>query len=207
MSNYVVHFTREYEGKSAFDNMLGILSDSRIEARSTFGVGRYQATDPTTQRAVCFSEIPLGLLKRLADRRSSEYGIVFAKNFIIKQGGNPILYAYKNNPLYDGIQALIAEAVTKADGSVWKVTPFVDAPGTYGDRKYFFEWEREWRKLDDLIFKEGDVTALILPEHLHERARGFFKGAASKNAGPSYEHHAFIDANWDSERILYEYGF
>jgi hypothetical protein len=60
----------------------------------------------------------IGLLKRLADRRSSEYGIVFAKNLIIKQGGNPILYAYKDNPLCHGIQALIAEAVNKADSSV-----------------------------------------------------------------------------------------
>jgi len=66
--------------------------------------------------------------------------------------------------------------------------------------------EREWRKLGDLAFKESDVIALILPEARHEKARTFFKAAREENSGPSYEYHAFIDANWDAERVLTEYG-
>jgi len=52
----------------------------------------------------------------------------------------------------------------------------------------------------------GDVAALVIPENLHGAARGFFKIAWEENLGPSYEHHVFIDANWDQARLEEEYG-
>ncbi|HEX3861283.1 MAG TPA: abortive infection system antitoxin AbiGi family protein [Stellaceae bacterium] len=206
MSPYVVHFTREYGGKSAYDNLLGILSNRRIEARNSFGMVRHKVPSEAVQRSVCFSEIPLGLLKRLADHRNTQYGVVFEKHFVIGCGGNPILYAYKDGPVHSSVQALANEMSASPSSPFWQLAPFIDAPGTYGKSKYFFEWEREWRKTGDLGFSEGSVFAIISPENLHKQARLFFKEAREQNTGPSYEHHAFIDANWDAERLLKEYG-
>jgi hypothetical protein len=62
-----------------------------------------------------------------------------------------------------------------ADNPIWTITPFVDAPGNHGTSKYFFEWEREWRKAGDFTFTTDEVEFLMLPEGLHEAARGFFK--------------------------------
>lgn len=40
MSNYVVHFTKEYVGNSLYDNIMQILGAGIIEARNPFGIGR-----------------------------------------------------------------------------------------------------------------------------------------------------------------------
>src|ERR1700760_42213 len=96
MSDYVVHFARDYAEKSAYDNMLSILGSSVIKARNPFGLVREKAPDPKSQHVACFSEIPLHRLRRLAEARS-EYGIVFRKDFVIHQGANPIMYAYKDH--------------------------------------------------------------------------------------------------------------
>lgn len=200
MSKYVVHFTKSYGGLKPYDNAISILYRRRIEARNAFGVGRQKSPQPEHQRVVCFSEVPLGLLQRLADKRS-KYGIVFTKDFVIGKGGNPILYAYKDSPPYVAMQAAMDVALADADAQVWKLAPFVDAPGVYGNAKYFFEWEREWRVLGDFSFVESDVAALILPAELHEPARQFFQTARRENTGPSYEHCPYIDPSWDEQTV------
>jgi Putative abortive phage resistance protein AbiGi, antitoxin len=103
MSDYVVHFAKHYEGKNAYTNMLSILANRVIHARNPFGISRDNAPDPLSQKAVCFSEIPLHLLGRLADKRS-EYGIVFRKDFVVHRRGNPIFYAYKDQPVTNAIR-------------------------------------------------------------------------------------------------------
>lgn len=70
MSNHVVHFTKTYENKNAYENMLGILSKRAIEARNPYGVARKTAPDPSSQNVVCFSEVPLHHIRRLSIERS-----------------------------------------------------------------------------------------------------------------------------------------
>lgn len=96
MSDYVVHFAKDYDQKSAYDNMLSILGSRVIKARNPFGLVREKAPDPKSQRVACFSEVPLHRLRRLAEARS-EYGIVFRKDFVVHRGANPIMYAYKDH--------------------------------------------------------------------------------------------------------------
>lgn len=199
MSDYVVHFAKDNRDKDAYTNMLGILSNRVIRARNPFGICRKKAPDPLSQNAVCFSEIPLHLLGRLADKRS-EYGIVFRKDFVIHRNGNPILYAYKDQTVANAIKKLIAVAGNDAAHPIWEVTPFIDAPGAYSNGFYFFEWEREWRKLGDFIFAPDDVAFLIIPEHLHKAAKAFFKNAHDENLGPAYDC-PFIDAHWKRKKI------
>jgi hypothetical protein len=55
MSKYVVHFAKESEVGSAYDNAIAILYERRIAARKAFGAGRHL---PHAKRSVCFSECP-----------------------------------------------------------------------------------------------------------------------------------------------------
>jgi hypothetical protein len=160
---------------------------------------REKAPDPKSQRVACFSEIPLYRLRRLAEARS-EYGIVFRKDFVIHRGANPIMYAYKDHDMTAALKQIAKSAKKDADHPIWRITPFVDAPGKYGNKTYFFEWEREWRKTGHFKFSEDDVAFLIIPEKLHKAARGFFDNAKVENLGPSYEC-PFIDPFWNRKKI------
>ncbi|WP_293211174.1 abortive infection system antitoxin AbiGi family protein [Parvibaculum sp.] len=199
MSNYLVHFSKSYGGKNAYDNIISILSNRRLEARTPFGAGRQKAPNPESQNAVCFSEVPLHLLGRLVEARS-EYGIVFKKNTVRQQGGNPILYAYKDGAVAKSIRKLVSAASNDAMHPIWEIAPFVDAPGVYPSGAYFFEWEREWRKVGNFIFNEEDVAFLVIPEALHAVAESFFEDARRENLGPYYGC-PFIDGHWDIEKV------
>jgi hypothetical protein len=200
MSDYVVHFTREYGERSAYDNMLGILHSRRIEARSPFGFLKKEAPSIQTQYAVCFSEVPLHLLGRLAKKRS-DYGIVFSKELVVQRHGNPILYAYKDNPIAGALDQIAASAKGDPEHPVWKVTPFIDAPGQYPNgSSYFFEWEREWRHLGSFKFDQNEVQFLVIPEAFHAAAKSFFQVAEYENLGPAY-YCRFIDPYWKLDKI------
>lgn len=199
MSNFVVHFAKDYKGRTAYDNMMGILSAQTIKARNSFGLARENAPDPKSQRAACFSEIPLHKLKRLADKRS-RYGIVFRKDIVIHRGANPIMYAYKDHDANAALRQIMDAAKKDAAHPIWRVTPFIDAPGKYPKGTYFFEWEREWRKIGDFTFLADEVEFLIIPEEQHKQAKVFFKNAKDENLGPSYEC-PFIDPYWTRKKI------
>ncbi len=97
MSKYVVHFAKADPPKTAYDNAISILYGRRIIAANAFGAGRNLAP---ARKSVCFSEVPLHHLKRLADVRG-RHGIGFRKEYIVDRGGGPILYAYKDSaPLW-----------------------------------------------------------------------------------------------------------
>lgn len=60
MSEFVVHFTRAYDGKDCFDNIMGIYIDSKIDARNPFGIGRTLApiSERPTKNALMFQLFP-----------------------------------------------------------------------------------------------------------------------------------------------------
>ncbi|WP_324261630.1 abortive infection system antitoxin AbiGi family protein [Altererythrobacter sp. H2] len=196
MSPFVVHFTKKSAHQSEYDNSISILSERRVEARNRFGSGKNYAESP---KCVCFSEVPLHQLKRLADKRGS-YGIGFRKDFIVARAGGPIMYAYQDTPHALALRAMIQESVGDPESPVWKIAPFVDQPGLYGSASYFFEWEREWRIVGDLSFEESDPAFLIIPEGLHDAAKAFFEDAEQEQLGPSYKC-PFIDPYWSLEQV------
>lgn len=195
MSDYVVHFAKPYEGRSDYVTMMGILSTQTVRAFNCFGIARENAPNPDSQRVACFSETPLHHLTRIANRRS-RFGIVFRKSFIVSRGGNPILYAYRDQPVCDAIRQLMAAGRGDPTAPIWAITPFVDAVGG----SYNFEWEREWRHAGDLHFTPDDVAFLIIPEESHEAARTFFASAEAEELGPNYPC-PFIDAEWNQHQI------
>jgi hypothetical protein len=78
MSDFVVHFTKDHDGMTAYDNSLSILYEGVIRATSAYGQARTLSGLGSSQHCACFSEIPLDLLDRLVQRRS-EHGIGFTK--------------------------------------------------------------------------------------------------------------------------------
>jgi hypothetical protein len=196
MSKYVVHFAKEKDGKSAYENALSILYARRIEARNTFGAGRKL---PAARKSVCFSEVPLHQLKRLADVRGP-YGIGFRKELLVERGGGPILYAYKDTDHAKAVNTMVQAASNQPEHPIWNIAPFIDLPGVYGHVEYLFEWEREWRAVGDFPFTPADAAFLIIPENLHEAARAFFDDAERENIGPNYRC-KFIDPYWNDETI------
>ncbi len=196
MSPFVVHFAKPSGKRSAYDNCLSILAARRIEARGSFGTGKDYEASP---KSVCFSEIPLHQLKRLADKRGP-YGIGFWKEFLIERDGGPIMYAYKDTLHAMAMRKLVLKAKDSPKDPIWKVAPFVDQPGEYGPKNYFYEWEREWRHIGNLDFHQTDAAFLIIPEDSHSAARGFFHDAEAENLGPNYRC-PFIDPYWSVEQV------
>ena len=200
MSDYVVHFTKPHEEKSDYANMLRICYERTLKAVNPFGVGKGKAPPEFPQNTVCFSEIPLHRLKRLAHKRGG-FAIGFTKSFLVSLGGGPVLYAYKGTPHQIAIQKLMSGSLqSKSGAEVWKLTPFIDSPGNYGKTKYFFEWEREWRHVGDMKFETSDAAFLIIPEHLHAAARAFFEDARDDSTGPAYLC-PYIDTTWSADDI------
>jgi hypothetical protein len=83
------------------------------------------------------------------------------------------------------MNAAAANGVNQTD-DIWKLTPFVDFPGTYGSAQYRFEWEREWRVPHGLTLQPDDVAFLFVPESLLGKARSFFDEHHRNGTGPAF---------------------
>jgi hypothetical protein len=199
ISDYVVHFTKPSNNRDQYDNIMSILWHRVLKAGGPFGFAKSWAPDGNSQRSVCFSEIPLHRLERLADSRG-DYGIGFTKRFLIERGGGPVWYVEKDGPAYAALQQLRQRAASKPDDPIWRITPLIDAPGDYPKGKYRFEWEREWRCVGSLRFAVEEVAFLILPEKHHGAAGGFFQSAIMDNFGPGYLC-PYLDPRWDLTRV------
>lgn len=188
MSDYVVHFTKPINKRSAYDNIISILWNGVLRAITPFGIAREVVHNPKTQRTVCLSEIPIHLISRLAERRGS-YAIGFSKQFLLESGGGPVWYVELGGFPEMAVNELISIAMRSDDPDnhpIFNITPFIDSPGDYPGGNYRFEWEREWRKVGDLQFNTEDVKFLVIPEDLHEQARRFFEDAFRDKSGPAY---------------------
>ena len=197
MSDYVVHFTKENEGASAYECMLAILATRLIKARTAFGAATNVAGLGDSQMCACFSEIPLDMLDRLVARRST-YGIGFHQNVVVGEGGGRVWYLDPGTPQTDAFYANVTEAMSggvEPSDSVWRLTPFID----YTAPNYQFVWEREWRLPGGLEFSSDDVAFLFVPEEHHEAAKPFLATGNHGN-GPAYAC-PILDPLWDDDQI------
>jgi Putative abortive phage resistance protein AbiGi, antitoxin len=203
MSEYLVHFTKDDEvGHSAYDIMLMILGTGTLLPSGPFGAAKGLGVLGTSQRSVCFSEIPLDRLDRLTLRRSN-YGIAFHQRKLVEAGGGRVWYVDSDSAIATNLRAMIDDRVKPGmDDSdrLWKLTPFIDLPGQYGSADYRFEWEREWRVPGPITFPPEDVAFLFIPESLHKKARIFFEDHRRENTGPGYLC-PYLDPAWSDERI------
>ena len=201
-SDFLTHFTKPTPPRSEYGNQLSICGDRRLDARNPFGIARSSAPDRTSQLTVCFSEVPLHCLSRIAERRS-RFGIGFTKDFAKSKGALPVWHVEKDSAQHASIDQLISAALgtsNPADQPIWRLTPLIDVPGSYPTGTYRFEWEREWRCVGDFTFDESDVAFLVIPEELHVAACEFFREARDEHLGPFYGC-PYIDSSWNSEQV------
>jgi hypothetical protein len=180
LSRFIVHLTRDTredfeDGATARKNLLSILKDRRIKARTAHCLHRRKLEQaPAAVRRVfqvtCFTEVPLNqihlLTQPIARRRIQleSYGLVFEKSFLVQQGAQPALYingySGRNATLRDAVDTIFELAVKKKfRGKIWRILPFVNAM----HERYDFTWEREWRIAGPLAFRPQDLVCLILP--------------------------------------------
>jgi hypothetical protein len=199
MSEYAVHFTKDGD-MSAYSTMLRIRGSGTLLAGRTFGAARGLAALGDTQRAVCFSEVPLDRRDRLIERRSF-YGIAFHQDLLVRAGGNRVWYVDEQGPVAQVVRGMVTNRAVPGmniHDVFWQITPFIDFPSdTYG---YRFEWEREWRVPSALHFKPDDVAFLFIPEALHAQARTFFTDAHEDHIGPAYLC-PYLDPLWKDDQV------
>jgi hypothetical protein len=110
ISPFLIHFTKEYNRRSPFENLVSILQQQVV-----IGTGpqcffsakmRDEQIDKSIQdqfKVSCFSEVPLEVSHHLinnpthGDRQFRNYGIVFNKETVKTRNGNPVLYVNHDN--------------------------------------------------------------------------------------------------------------
>jgi hypothetical protein len=197
LSTFLVHFTRSHNHRSARDNLVSILRDRRIEARSVYGMaGSLVERCPALgddQKTVCFTETPLEhawMMCSPIEGRSIQfpgYGIAFTKTFARRRGANPVWYLDitprgGRDWLTVPIDQLLDQAVQDATpprattpdleelaaAPILRLTPFIEQMGNPSGRRKEFWWEREWRHVGDLTFGTDDIVVVFAPEDEHD---------------------------------------
>jgi hypothetical protein len=84
---------------------LGILWDGQLTpSANRWGAAREDERLGDSQRAVCFSEVPLAFTARIADRRGSSYGLGFTQEFVRRQGAARVWYLDKDEDAASALQ-------------------------------------------------------------------------------------------------------
>ncbi|MFJ4109417.1 hypothetical protein [Oerskovia enterophila] len=160
LSNFLVHMTRSPE------DLASIITSGCLEARSRCGLGRKHGEVAGGHHAICLTEMPLAELDRLA-KRGKSYGIAFPKDFVLKNGGQPIWYLDHDSAPHAAMEAIMEEVAQRKewDNPIWALTPFVETvvrSGSTGAKYRDWRWEREWRVPRDMYFDLKDVATLVL---------------------------------------------
>lgn len=176
LSDYLVHLTggRHGDGRTALASILstGVVVPTGLDDGRGVGTVRSVEWLSGTQYAACLSEIPLGWLGRLADRHG-HFGVGFTKEYVRSLGGAPVWYLWKDSPAAELVQELVRQAMRRRDASdaIWQITPFIENPGRGDAYRYEFDWEREWRVRDGLLFELLDLQFLFAPKAEHDWVR------------------------------------
>ncbi len=217
LSTFVIHWTRDYDGVVARDNLLSILESETIEARNPWGLAKkaigmelsggdaQAALD--SQKAICFTEAPLeqawSLVGPIKGRtyKLAPFGLAFTKHTARAMGVNPIWYI-DATPGHDWltkqVDLLVENALQSesnfADNPLAKITPFMDVMGTWDGSKKEFWWEREWRHLGHLPFLKRDLAVVLCPEEDMEDFKPLLK--SKRRTVP------MVDPRWGLERMI-----
>ena len=198
MSEFVVHFTKASDDGSALDNLCSILADGKIRPSGPFGWARRLMMLGDTQKAACFSEIPLDLLDRLIGRRSL-YGIGFHQSVLLDRGGGRVWYVDRNSEVGVALNNWLMGKVGQWGSAVWTFTPFIDQPYDDETGAYRFEWEREWRVPGGLQFNLDEVAFVFVPEEEHGFLRDYITEYLGHDIGALGP--VLIDPRWPEGRL------
>lgn len=223
ISRFLVHLTRDYDDSKARENLLGILSDKKIEARNAHCLVMHKlATAGLSSvlrkkfRSVCFTEAPLSQIDKLTSPlpkrqiRLKPYGLVFWKEELMDSGASPALYVNARGS--DLSQYLLAQFEDTFRGTTQlrslrakqkehceSIIQFFALLNVVS-KKHDFLWEREWRHMGDFPFQYRDIVAVIArkPDEFREEYAKLLRPSAAKllNRIPH------LDPNWNHEEIV-----
>jgi hypothetical protein len=156
----------------------------RIEARTPHGIGLGYQNTMGGQMVVCFTEMPIAELSRMASR-GRNYGIAFPLEALRGRGAQPVWYVSDPSPQLSASRQLMSSSTNPAD-PIWKLTPFTDIArlGSTTSAPHDWRWEREWRVVGDLEFEIEDIAAVIIPT-----PDGNFEPVAEISFGAPYVTH------------------
>lgn len=200
LSNFITHFTRVVNGRTARDNLLSILTEGCLRAGSEQGMASGQGFPG--QRVVCFTEAPMEvawtMVQNTRGRRIQlqPYGVVFNKRWARSQGANPVWYIDATPSGHDWltnhVNAMINGALAgeKTATGILRLAPFFEPMGDWralGGTQREFSWEREWRKVGDLPFTLNDLVGVLAPAGEHTQIRAAIAHLGGANEVRFYE--------------------
>lgn len=207
LSTFVVHLTRDKDGRTARQVLDSIINERILRAGRPMGWADEQ-DDPMdeqkqTQRVVCFTETPLEhIYSHVADIEGrsidfAPYGLALTKLAARKMGINPVWYVdmtpgqQKSWALRNAIERLRDEAVAAGDfhqKPIAQLTPFIEQMGTWPtrDSQKEFWWEREWRHVGELGLSSGSMIWLCPEDEMGSLTVG----------------EPVIDPRWGLEQII-----
>lgn len=219
LSTFVIHWTRNFDGTDAKDNLREILENRILEARTPMGAatsriesalrGEQQSAALESQKVVCFTEAPLeqawSLVCRIKLRKVdlAPYGIAFTKLAARQQGINPVWYVDMSPSGHDWIMNHIWKLVDRALeeneeafhlNPIAHVAPFMEGMGTWPTGRKEFWWEREWRHLSHLQFRRSDLAVILCPEEDMDDFKPLLK--SKRRTVP------MVDPIWGLERMI-----
>ena len=225
ISQFVVHLTRRYKGKSPRDNLVSILADRVIEARTAhclfaplFNSLQFTPLLKGRFKTVCLTETPLNQIDHLCAQipgrkiKLQPYGLVFYKSTVLRRGGSPAIYInaqgtqIKNYLLkqfrehFKGIRSLHRFAIgqQKYHKQMIQYYSLINIIASH----YNFAWEREWRYSGNFKFKYFDIVAIIA-----RNPDNFTKYCQQSITGPrihSLRKIPVISPKWSYEQIVDE---
>lgn len=203
-SPLLVHLTKDdrYDESiiSAKDVLDTILSEKTLKAFNhfcLFSPNLKESQDVSLEdefKVVCFTETPIDqinvLLTEVSGRnfKPKPYGLVFKKEYIRQQGGNPVFYTTKEIafPLWALYWPLYEEEQEQSSREVCKLLALVNRC----DEDMDFHWEREWRVVGNLEFDLINIYCGLCPED------------DIPHFGSNYKQVTFIDPRWGINKIL-----
>lgn len=226
LSTFLVHLTRDSEDDPARDNLLAMLEEQTIEARTPLGMAKHLdkhlLDGPASQRVVCFSETPLEhtwMMVRKIDLRQQHfkpYGLVFSKTTCRQRGCNPVWYLDQSLGTHNWLTKAVDDLVDRAredskvkgtvqedlldEQSILRLTPFIETMGNSAGKRKEFWWEREWRHVGDFTFPcPRNVIAVLAPEEDHVDME---KDIAEISKPWERRRVPLLDPRWGLERMI-----
>ena len=166
----MIHLTKNFNSNQSFENLFSILSDKKIKAVKhnfiyTKDLNGLSEEISRNFNTVSLTEIPFSEITAYVDeeKRHSDFGIVFKKDFVAKHAGNPVFYMLQQNVknelrnIWDSLK--IEEKVKKANFFI----QFNQYEFRNRSKYDLYAKGREWRILGDLDFDYSDISFLLAP--------------------------------------------
>lgn len=228
ISRFLVHLTRNYEGHSAVENLLRILTQRRIEARNAhclfhrkFSQFEFSKILEKKFHTVCFTEAPFPQIRFLASQipgrniRMRGFGLVFKKNTLLKRGASPAIYLNaKGTRLREYLLGQFAAHFKGRNQYKRLAHDFgeleADSIINYYSliniisENYDFSWEREWRFPGSLSFDYDELYAIIAeqPRDFERRCQEIRPTRIAQELSCI----PVISPQWNYERVIEEFS-